>query len=77
MSNIEHPAHYNLSEAKCKKCGHQIECIDVATTFDFDLGNTLKYLWRHQHKGGIESLKKAKFYLDYHITKLEKEIEPV
>jgi hypothetical protein len=27
-------------------------------------GNVMKYLWRHRYKGGVESLKKAKWYLD-------------
>jgi len=27
-------------------------------------GNIIKYLWREKHKGGMESLKKAKWYLN-------------
>jgi hypothetical protein len=27
-------------------------------------GNALKYVWREQHKGGTESLRKAIWYLD-------------
>jgi hypothetical protein len=27
-------------------------------------GNCAKYIWRERHKGGTESLRKARFYLD-------------
>jgi len=27
-------------------------------------GNVAKYIWREKHKGGIESLKKAQWYLN-------------
>lgn len=30
----------------------------------FFLGNVIKYVLRYQHKGGIEDLEKARFYLD-------------
>ena len=47
-----------------------VECIDAIeaqlTTEEFRgylKGNVAKYMWRERHKGGIESLKKAKWYL--------------
>lgn len=66
---VENPVHYNLSEAKCKSCGHRIECIDVVGSFGFHLGNVIKYVWRAEHKGGIEDLRKAQFYLNDYIKR--------
>jgi hypothetical protein len=37
----------------------------------FSIGNAVKYLWRFRDKGGIEDLKKARWYLDDHIKHLE------
>ena len=35
-------------------------------------GNEMKYVWRYEHKGGVEDLKKANFYL----TRLIAEVSP-
>lgn len=38
----------------------------------FSLGNAVKYIARHQHKGApLEDLKKARWYLDREIQRLE------
>ena len=37
----------------------------------YRLGNVLKYLWRHREKGGVESLRKAAWYLNREIAALE------
>ena len=62
MDNVNHPSHYNQGG---------FECIDVmVSTFgeeateDFCLLNAFKYIWRCGSKGGIEDIKKAKWYLD-------------
>lgn len=69
---VNHPAHYNSSAAKCKNCGHAIECIDVAREFNFNLGNVIKYLWRSAQKGAlIQDLEKAAWYLQDEIKKLK------
>lgn len=34
----------------------------------YRLGNVLKYLWRHREKGGVESLRKAAWYLSREIA---------
>lgn len=59
---INHPPHY-------KRDG--IEVIDVIEAFDLNyrLGNVVKYVLRHDNKGGIEDLKKARWYLDREINK--------
>lgn len=68
---IEHPAHYNSLGVECSGCAKPIECMDVVVAFDFHLGNVIKYIWRHNHKNGIEDLKKAKYYLDDYIKRNE------
>ena len=61
MSNVNHPSHY----------GGSIECIDAIKAQmteeefrGFLKGNVIKYLWREKHKGGVESLQKAQWYLN-------------
>jgi len=66
---IEHPEHYQ---------GHPsgIECIEVVRHFNFNLGNVIKYIWRAGKKGEeslLKDLKKARFYLDDEIKRLESE----
>lgn len=64
---VNHPPHY--------KSDSGIESIDVIEAFglNFRLGNTIKYILRHDKKGKpLEDLKKAKWYLDREIEKLER-----
>lgn len=73
QDNINHPSHYNMSDAKCE-CGRRLECIDVVRCFSFNLGNAIKYLWRCDHKASaIEDLKKAVWYIQDEIRKRENE----
>ena len=69
MSNVEHPSHYNNGGIEC------IDALDSTLSTEqmsgFCIGNVIKYLWRYKGKGGIEDLKKARFYLDWIIKKLE------
>ena len=60
---VNHPAHYTSSKATCSRCGQPIECIDVVRHLPFNIGNTIKYLWRFGLKGGLEDLRKALWYL--------------
>jgi hypothetical protein len=63
---INHPSHYNAGN---------IEVIDAIEDWglDFNAGNVVKYVARHQHKANaIEDLKKARWYLDRIIERLEK-----
>lgn len=69
MDQVNHPTHYKSGP---------IEVIHVIEAFDlgFHLGNVVKYILRAGKKGGpeklIEDLKKARWYLDRHISNLEK-----
>ena len=72
MSNeqVNHHQHYGGSE-------NVYEAIKVINNWQlgFNLGNTIKYISRagkKDPKKELEDLKKAKFYLDYHIKTLEK-----
>lgn len=51
-----------------------IEVIDVIEAFDlnFRLGNSVKYILRSSKKGGVEDLKKAQWYLQREIARMEK-----
>lgn len=71
--SVNHPKHYNSHPSG-------IECIEVVRHYNFNVGNVIKYLWRHglKHEQGmsdrqkaLEDLRKARFYLDDEIKKLE------
>lgn len=65
---VNYPAHYTSHPSG-------IECIQITEYMDFLTGNAMKYLWRHDSKspdGGIEDLKKAKWYIERRIALLEK-----
>ena len=69
---INHPKHYTSSKAKCPKCETPIECITVTTHMNFNVGNAIKYAWRHEHKGNPkEDLMKAIWYLNQELKRIE------
>ena len=60
---VNSPTHYTH--------GGDIECIDAIDamlgrdgSFKYYEGTMLKYLWRWRHKGGVESLRKLRFFVD-------------
>lgn len=64
---INHPQHYGGKD-------NQYEAIKVieAWNLGFSLGNAIKYISRAGKKNNaIEDLKKAKWYLEHEIEKLE------
>ena len=70
---VNHPKHY--------KAVNGLEAIDVIEAFTAklkgiqatDTGNILKYMLRWHEKNGLEDLKKAQWYLNHLINKVEKE----
>jgi hypothetical protein len=59
--NVNSPKHYTNGTIEC------ITAIQAALGDEFRgflRGNVIKYLWRYQEKGGIEDLRKARWYLD-------------
>ena len=62
---VDHPRHYTSHPSG-------IECIDVVEHMGFSLGNAIKYIWRADLKGdAVEDLKKARWYIDREIARLE------
>ena len=61
-SAIFNPEHYTQGKIEC------IDAIESALTPEefrgYCKGNIMKYVWREQHKGGVESLEKAAWYLE-------------
>lgn len=59
--NVNHPSHYTQGGIEC------IEAIKASMSHEaycgYLKGNVQKYMWRYEHKGGVESLKKAQWYL--------------
>jgi hypothetical protein len=63
--SVDHPPHYNAHPSG-------VECIAVVEHFNFNRGNAIKYVWRAGDKGNeLEDLKKARWYLDREIARLE------
>jgi hypothetical protein len=63
---VNHPSHYADSSIEC------IDAIEAQLTAEefqgYLRGNCVKYLWRWRNKGGLQDLKKTKWYLDRLIT---------
>ena len=65
---VNHPAHYNAHPSG-------VECIDIVEHMTFSAGNAVKYLWRAGLKDSalrLEDLRKARWYIDREIARLEK-----
>lgn len=66
---VNKPHHYRWHPITEK---FDIECIDIASAFDYPLGNVIKYVWRCDYKGKpVEDLKKAVTYLQRAIEERE------
>ena len=65
MDNINHPAHYTKG----------IETLDYIESWDMKYmpGNIIKYVTRYPYKNGLEDLKKAQFYINRLVKKIERE----
>lgn len=66
-SKVDHPPHYTQHPSG-------VECIEIVRHFNFNLGNVIKYVWRAGLKSGesgVEDLKKAKWYLEDEIARVE------
>jgi hypothetical protein len=68
LQAVDHPAHYGGAESTYEA----IKVID-AWRLDFCLGNVIKYISRAGKKGSkLEDLRKAQWYLNHEIERLEK-----
>ena len=62
---VNHPKHYTSHPSG-------VEVIQITEHMNFLLGNVIKYILRAEHKGKqLEDLKKAAWYLDREIKRLE------
>lgn len=61
---VNHPDHYTSHPSG-------IECVEIAEHLGFNLGNALKYVWRHRGKGNpTEDIRKALWYLQREVKSL-------
>ena len=70
---VNHPPHYNSHPSG-------IEAIVITRHHNFNIGNVIKYLWRVGLKDGapsLQDLKKAQWYLNDEIKKIEDQAEAV
>ena len=68
--NINHPLRYTKGNIEC------IDAIKAATVGKtgieaVDVGHIIRYLWRYEEKDGLESVKKAEWYIKHLIKELE------
>lgn len=60
--DVNSPSHYNKGGVEC------IDAIESSMTKEafcgYLKGNVIKYMYRYENKGGVESLKKAQWYLN-------------
>ena len=65
MGKVNHPNYYNWFD---------IECIDVIEHFNYNLGASIKYIWRNGRKDArdqITDLRKSIWYLEREIDILQ------
>jgi len=65
---VNHPDHYTSGNIEC------LDAIKAALGENYQFyvqGNLIKYIWRFNHKNGVEDLKKAQFYLNDLIALLD------
>jgi hypothetical protein len=70
QETVNHPAHYGGDTV------YEVIKVVEAWCLGFHLGNAVKYIARSDHKGSrLEDLRKARWYLDREITRLEADAE--
>ena len=65
---VNNPAHYTSDPSG-------VECIEITRHRNFNIGNAFKYLWRAGLKNEdtvIQDLRKAIFYIEDEIKRIEK-----
>lgn len=64
---VNHPPHYTNGKVECidalEAATSGLEGIEAVCT-----ANAIKYLWRWKYKGGVEDLKKARWYIEHLMT---------
>ena len=66
---VNHPSHYTNGKIEC------IDAIESSMTpaqfIGYCKGNIMKYLYRFEHKNGVEDVRKAQWYLNKMLSTLE------
>lgn len=60
--SVNHPSHYQGKTEVIEIIEQLTEGMEGKKAFN--LGNVIKYIFRHEGKGGVEDLKKAEWYLN-------------
>jgi hypothetical protein len=64
---VDHPPHYMQHPSG-------VECIEITEHMNFCRGNAIKYIWRAGEKGDeLEDLRKAAWYVQREIARIEKQ----
>ena len=64
---VDHPPHYTQHPSG-------VECIAITEHMNFCLGNAIKYIWRAGEKDDeLEDLRKAAWYVQREIARIEKQ----
>ena len=71
---VNHPSHYTQGSIEC------IDAIKAATVGKTGIeavcvANVVKYLWLYEEKGGLESIRKAQWYLNRLIEELNADVQ--
>jgi hypothetical protein len=67
MTDAINPPHYQAHPSG-------VECIQITEHMNFCLGNAIKYIWRAGLKNNaIEDLRKARWYIDREIARIDHE----
>lgn len=71
LDMVNHPPHYEDGKVECIDAME--EAIGWEGIVSFCIGNAFKYIWRcrKKHLSPLEDLKKARWYIDKAIEKLE------
>jgi hypothetical protein len=70
-SAVEHPAHYNLHKSG-------VEAIEVIEFLTGNLFNTVKYVWRADHKGKtVEDIEKSLWYIKRELVRFITELPTI
>ena len=70
--NVTTPEHYTFGNVQLKDAWKA--CMSKEAFCGLLKGNVLKYVWRYEHKNGVEDLKKARQYLNWLIEELEEDL---
>lgn len=74
QDNVQQPNHYTFGSVQLRDAWKA--SMSKEALCGLFKGNVLKYLWRYEHKNGVEDLKKARQYLNWLIEELEEEDLP-